>query len=669
MGDDLRRPRAVAFALIAFMLTSAIPYSQVAAEVDAKCCETTEFDLYLLGSADDGTLSPFESDLDEEFEKLVTPSVQGLVEIGKWSLTWGLQGDYPDADWEFRIPYEVEAAAGIQINATVGINIGNSYFEGDAGAGFFLANSGEVVITIPVEVGEVRDGDKVELTFSVRSLSFSSPGDDAGIRFVWGSDSNTGRISMKFPLIDIDMKDASVTGRLVYFPVLLKSGFASNMWSSSIGGMSVASNQISDSPISTPNNNGVEVTFVWEIPETTDSGNFQVVFHIIPQTGLRIEANRTFQISAGDNNGGGGSWYPAAEPLRTGGTSLNVDIDAKFDGEEVERVVIIEFDGAMSQWVRWGLDNIGNNSLSSNSWWRNLRTYGDDIPSSDFHNGRVDDSELAALQSHLIGSATDMKSFMSNGLSLDIEALLGVNPANLGPTDITIDLGQTRAFSSEGVKITIDTSNSVETGQRQILIETFVKASQEEYYDEINLDVEIRSSALQGFGGMANEDIDAKHRRWIMLEIISINIDNLDTEKTFRVEFVPTGSALYSPLVSAMISMFMLVMAFGLGLFLTRRRSRVPSMLTVMILGGLSLSLYVLGLDIPFVLGVVSSSMLLVFPVALVSPRTDRRELSLINKESVKVKCPSCDTPNLIESQVRPIRIPCEGCESILRLE
>ena len=128
MSEDLRRTKTVAFALIAFMLASTMPYSPVSAEVDAKCCESTEFDLYLLGSADDGTLSPFESDLDEEFEKLVTPSVQGLVEIGKWSLTWGLQGNYPDADWEFRIPYEVESAAGIQINATVGVNIGSINF-------------------------------------------------------------------------------------------------------------------------------------------------------------------------------------------------------------------------------------------------------------------------------------------------------------------------------------------------------------------------------------------------------------------------------------------------------------------------------------------------------------------------------------------------------------
>ncbi len=662
--------RARIVILTTMMLLVSLPVSPVAAEEDGACCAAQDFDVYLLGSSDDGSLSPFESDLDEEHEQFVTPSIQGLVEIGTWDVTWGLQGEYPESTWEFRIPYEVESAAGIQINATVGVNIGSSYFEGDAGAGLFLTNGGEVVIPVNVQAGEVRDGDEVKVTFSVRSLSFSSPGDDAGIRFVWGSEDYTGRMTMKFPLISIDMKEPSVNGRLVYFPVQLKSGFGDRMWSASSGGMSVASDTISDSPIATPTNNGVEVTFSWTIPETSDSGTYNVVFHLIPQTSLRIEASRTYEITAGEGGSSSGGWYPAAEPLRTGGTSLSLDVDAKFDGDSVERVVTIEFDGAMSQWVRWGLDNIGNNSLSSNSWWRNLRTYSDSIPGSDFHNGQVDDSELAALQSHLIGSATDMKSFLANGLYLDAESFLGVNPVNLGPTDITIDLGHTRAFSSESVTITIDTSHRVEAGERQQLIEAFIKPSDDTLYTDIELDVEIRSTALQGLGGVAAEDIDVKHRRWILLEVITVDESDLDDEKSFRVEFVPSGGALYSPLVSAMVSVFMLVLALGLGLLMTRKRAKVPSMLTVVVLGGLALALYVLGLDMPFVLGVVASSMLLVFPVALVSPRNEiveggRRKRS----RNVHVDCPKCGESIPVESDVRPLRLPCVGCDAVLRLE
>ena len=188
----------------------------------------------------------------------------------------------------------------------------------------------------------------MKVTFSVRSLSFSSPGDDAGIRFVWGTDEYAGRMSMKFPIVSIDMKEPSVNNRLVYFPVLLKSGFGDRMWSASSGGMSIASATITDSPIATPTNNGVEVTFAWQIPESVDSGTYRVEFHLIPQTSLRIEANRTYDITAGSGDSGTGGWYPGAEPLRTGGTSLSLDVDAHFDGDSVDRVVTIEFDGSMS---------------------------------------------------------------------------------------------------------------------------------------------------------------------------------------------------------------------------------------------------------------------------------------------------------------------------------
>ena len=157
--------RGGAVLIVALLMLVIIPYSPVSADQDGACCSSQEFDLFLVGSADDGSLSPFDSDLDEKFEQFVTPSIQGLVEIGTWETNWGLQGDYPDSTWEFRIPYEVEAAAGIQINATIGVNIGSTYFEADAGPSLFLQNQGEVGISVDVLAGEVRSGDKIKLTF------------------------------------------------------------------------------------------------------------------------------------------------------------------------------------------------------------------------------------------------------------------------------------------------------------------------------------------------------------------------------------------------------------------------------------------------------------------------------------------------------------------------
>jgi hypothetical protein len=193
---------------------------------------------------------------------------------------------------------------------------------------------------------------------------------------------------------------------------------------------------------------------------------------------------------------------------------------------------MIKFDGSMSQWMRWGLDNIGNQSLSSNSWWRNLNSYADSVPSADKHNGRVDDSELLALQGHLTGSATNLRSFMANGLSLEIEAILGVNPIELGPTEITIDMGGTRAFSADAVTIFIDTSYSYDSmeAERQVLVETFVRSSTDDYWTGIELTAELRSTLLEDLGAVAADDIEYKHRRWIILEMLTVDEPELDPE-------------------------------------------------------------------------------------------------------------------------------------------
>jgi hypothetical protein len=441
------------------------PYAvsgQVNPTEDVTCCNSTDFNLYLMGEDGDGTLTPFDEDLEgtesDSQSTLATPSFSE-TNIGTWGVVWGTEGDYQNSTWEFSIPYEVESAIGVTINSTLEIRIGGSFYDGDGGVDPYLTGSGMLQISVEIDSGHVNDGDLLELSLTVRSLLFAQPGDDAGIRFLWGSEANNAHISVRFPLVDIEMKDASVLGRLIYFPIVLKSGFDDRMWTGSTGGISVQSAEVSQMPIATGVEGGVEVTFVWEVPENSEGGNIRVDFQLKPQSGLQIDTTRTHDIVIGEDTGGTG-WYPANEPLRTGGSSLDLEIEAKWDGYLVDREVMIKFDGSMSQWMRWGLDNIGNQSLSSNSWWRNLNSYADSVPSADKHNGRVDNSELLALQGHLTGSATNLRSFMANGLSLEIEAILGVNPIELGPTEITIDMGGTRAFSADAVTIFIDTSYS-----------------------------------------------------------------------------------------------------------------------------------------------------------------------------------------------------------------
>ena len=72
---------------------------------------------------------------------------------------------------------------------------------------------------------------------------------------------------------------------------------------------------------------------------------------LIPQPGIILELNRTHEITIGEDDDPN-DWYPKNEPLRSS-SDLKINTDAAFKDNLVERQVSIEFDGSMSQWIRW----------------------------------------------------------------------------------------------------------------------------------------------------------------------------------------------------------------------------------------------------------------------------------------------------------------------------
>tara|TARA_B000000609_G_scaffold115790_1_gene90120 strand:- start:1375 stop:3318 length:1944 start_codon:yes stop_codon:yes gene_type:complete len=641
------------------------PISSVSSQ-EASCCTDDSFELFLIGDADSGGLTPFESEMDETESKLVNQVLQP-VEVGSWEVPWGIDGDYPADTWDFNIHYEVQGAVGVNINMTVEVRIGGSFYEGGtSGLEPYLTGEGDVQSSIDIESGDIREDDILEITLIVQLLGFNQPGDNSGVVFQWGSSGKASGISVKMPLVDIEMKDASVSGNLVYFPILISSGFEDRIWSSSTGIFEVQNVAVADKPVATLVEGGVEVTFVWSIPEGVESGSFLTEFTLEPQSGLLIESNMTHFIESGGDDGGGASWYPASEPLRSGGSDIVIGVDANWDGKEVTKKVSLEFDGAMSQWMRWGLDNIGNQSLGSSSWWRSLNSYSSSVPDSDYNNKMVDSSEISALEGYLTGSNSDLESFLSNGLFIEAEAIIGIDPFELGPTQVSVDLGGTSGFSSETITIRISTSYSLMEGERQLLIESFSRSSDEDYWTGVSVDIKIQGSMLTDIGIVTASGIDYSHRRWIVSETLSVYETDLDPEQTFRVEFTPSGNGLFSVLLGSGMMVLILSLSIGTGMTMTRKRSRFPTMITVATLGILSFSIYFLGLPMQMVLGVVTSSVLLVFPISLLSPKTGGGS-GISN--APRVKCPSCGAIVMVESEVRPLRITCQGCDSVIRIE
>ncbi len=651
---------------VLFMLAATCLFNPTVAEQDGACCEDQGFRMFLTGEAQSGGLTPFSSDLDDRHSAVVTPSVLGAIEIGKWSTTWTVDDDYASSEWTFEIPYEIQGATGLQLNATVGINIGGTYHSGSSGPGLLVTNG---VLSVPIQVtgGAISEGDQIRFTLEVQSLSFSAPGDNAGIRFYWGDTEDAGMLA-KFPFGSAIMQDGSANDGIAYFPVDIMTHYGLDVWNKrSSGSATVGTEQLTTSPVVTEIEDGVRIVFVWQWPETYDGSGVQVTFRVSPHPGALLESTRTYEVNI-DGGGGTGNWYPEEEPKRDSGTTLEIDISGRSSASIVDRDIQITVDGAMSQWIRWGLDNIGNNTLSGSSWWKNLDSYEDSLSVGEEHNGRVDDTESAALTQHLQTSASNIRSFMSVGLGLDVESLVGSDLVDLSQRDVTLDFGATRAFSSEPVTIILEVryTPGIEASS-EYLIRTFVQPGKGDWFTLIDVDAGLRGSALAGFGAVSAGDLDVEHRRWIFLETISYEDQDLDPEMIFSVSYTPPSSPAGSPLVSALILVLLMSITAGLSLYLTQTRIRAPSVATATLFGFMSFIVYVGGFDLPLVFGVGAAGLIGVFPVALVSPRSKNKGIGA--RALPTITCPSCNTPNVVHSSNRPFRTSCSGCFVTLRLD
>ena len=110
----ITRERGNALFLGALLIVIILSPMSVNGEESQQCCSQTEFDLFLLGDSDDGLISPFFSDLEQDpVEEIVTSSIGGEVKIGTWEVIWRTEGEYSAEIWNFMIPYELHSEHGI----------------------------------------------------------------------------------------------------------------------------------------------------------------------------------------------------------------------------------------------------------------------------------------------------------------------------------------------------------------------------------------------------------------------------------------------------------------------------------------------------------------------------------------------------------------------------
>lgn len=665
----------VFFLLIATM----IPLTAPLTNAEIVCCNSSEFELYLVGENNDATMTPFESELTGISDQTVTQSAQGVEEIETWKLIWEHSSTLPEATWRFNIGYEVENAAGVHSNATVEVLIGNTIYTGESGTpGTYLSGEGSVSVDVDIPARLITSGESIEVTFAVRSLLFTQPGDDTAIRFVWGEDTDS-HIRVTMPLLDIEMPNALVVGNEVFFPVIFKSGFGDRMWTSledfefKVGGSVITD-------VRTPSRvtGGVEVPFVWtpgpNAPDGIRSANLSIWLN---SGSIPIQSERSHDITF--EEGGGSETYEFGEPLRTAGSELSVDIDVEFDGDNIARTVELKMTGAMAQWMRWGMDNIGNTTLRSDHFFKQVPS--ETVASDSRQNGRVDHDEAEAFLNYVDSSTRNLEYFLDNGaLALDPEAMFEADLFDMNP-EVSVDLHGVVGISAAPLTIRIDVLMKLSGEERLTLIKDFTRIQLDSIWDEIDLHVTLRTSAFSGLFDIKTDGMEFTHYRMGVTEIIIIEANGLTNADTFEVEYILAGSALLSPFITLLASILLLVCAVVAGLRMTRYRSRIfvgPS--SIVFIGLVGYAYILSSLPPTFVLAIAAAGVILMLPISLISPKNYGEEYlsdgaleddyqAAMEREIPSVTCPACDTPNPIESTKRPLRIPCGGCGRMLRIE
>ena len=651
------------------------------AEDAVVCCDSASVELHLLGSASSGSMSPFSQDLaDSATAATIVNAVTSEETVGKWALSNVWAGTIPANTWTVSMEYEVSDAASAQVNATATLDIGGQTFSTatDPGDSFLAQGTGTLTFDIDVDATSISENDVIELTLTARSVVFTLPTGDAKLEFLWGSEESDSTVEAEIPLLDLTLLEPEVEGSEVYFSVFIDSNWGMDMLSKSdslemlVGGIA-----LSGDPIETTLGDGVRVTWTWEGAK----GGIETV---TVETRLTIESGdtplsgwTTFEIETFDSTGGTGTYYPPDEPLKTNGDGSPLSVTGSLflessNGEvNLERETRIEIDGEMAFWMRWGMDHLGDEVTTLSPV---LKSFDAGSVTDDERVSRsIEQIELIEFERQMLSTTGSglASYYLSVGLGLDVDELLGFETKDFDTLSIKVDLNGEPNVVNHPVTLIISTSKIVVNGDRVQLFGSFIIAQPSPLWSEYSLSLSGSTTAMTSFAAASidsSESVSFSHSRLPWGESFTLEGENIGQDDQFRFDASPTNSPIHSPL-----PLLLLVIAgLGIGFMLASRlaRNRKRKMLYLeLILIPLVVLIHFFAFPPLFVGGAVGTSVLIWCLTAITSPRSREKLVQeAITLTTPVIPCPACATPNPVVSQERPLRFACVGCQRVIKI-
>ena len=671
----MRCPLILTTLLVVTLLLPIIGMAKAANEDDTVvCCSASPVELYLIGSDSNKKLTPFASELGDEPQSIsLETSISSQESLGRWVLADTWKGLIPASTWSFHINYEVSNAAGVQINATVKVNIGSKSFSAQTEPGSSFLPQGKGTLSLDIEVEELTTtgSSNIEVELIAQAVVFSVPGSEAKLDFFWGSEEDDSSIEATIPLLDILMVTPEIEGSDVYLAVRLDSpwGLSTLALAESIT-LRVNGNPVSGDPIETASGDTARVTWTWS-GASGGTETINVEIELVFQLGQpSLKGSKSFEIETFDSGGGTGTYYPPDEPLRTDGTgsglSVAIDIQLGQEGQELmlERRTKLTIDDELAFWMRWGMDHIGDDNPELSS---TLRAFSSGAVTDDDRVSRfIEDVERAEFERQLV---TLGPMYLNSGLGLDTEELFG-DFRDFNEIKIEVDLGGESAVINHPVILRVTTTQIIDDGKRVELLRNFIIVQPAPLWHDIDIDLTATSDSFTALSSGNLRETDAMDLSVLRLpwgDHLHLQGEGLDQDEKFTLATVPTSSPVYAPLPLMALTALGIFGGIFVGLRLTRQRRRNYLYLE-MIFVPLVLLIAVLGYPPDFVAIALGIAAFVWWVTAFASPPVIGSTRPNRTAHVPMIPCPACQTLNPVTSEERPHRFNCTGCQRIIKL-
>ena len=663
--------RASIILLILMISSIGLPTSNLGVvSSEVVCCDSIQYNLMLTGSSSNGQLSPFESSLGNEQKSEVGSAITQSTEVGRWTGQTNFGGEYPSHTATFVLPYRINDGAGVTINASVELRLGSEVNTGSTPLPqtFLPGENGVLELEIDVSSGTLLAEDSIIVIFSVQELLLPT-GANPSIEFLWGTTEYLGTINLEAPLFDIEINEPIIEGRSAHIPVKFSSGYGAQLISESSFEFYANGNLIEQLPVSTQGN---LLTWTWAADNSINDGTFPFEIRVSFQNGTTVNAGTEYEILFGDSEGNN-YFYPLTEPIRTGGTDLDVEIDVDMSSD-IEKTIKLNLEENIAFWIRWGLDNMGNPNLNTTSWLRNLAP-----TNSDYYQNRViDNAEVSSFEQQI--RQTELNNFLGQGLGIDAKRLLGLDRAEFDYVGVEILLNGDDSVSNNPVTLIFKTRQTNTAGQEHLMLDNFIKP----YFDEgdriwssVTFELTLTTDSINGVFLRDSAEIEFTQTRLIFTEKITASITFTQSDSPL-LWVQQGGSPLESPLAIFLISSVIALLGLIISGFLSRGKNKIMLISEIIILISLGFILYYLSIEFIVVLVAAASSSTLWVITAIFAGSGDSDYLSdnklltdtegLSSDKFTSFNCPNCASKINITSNERPLRISCTGCGKILKI-